>query len=316
MMRLLAAAMIGGFCVSVAGLLIRPDKAMAVRLRPYLLHSRSQLGRPVDIVGALAGSGRSGGSVFEFLFAPFRATAMVVLERVVDVVDDTDELSLRMRQAGYGESDPARYRRRQLVVAAVGSVVFGVGMWFVGPAAGSTAVLRSVIGVVAGFWIGGAGYRAYLRSRAGERANKLKIEAYSVALLLTMVFKTGHGPVAALRQVAARTDGEITKDFDRAQMWLTRGTSAREVFDRLAQESPDHTVSRIFRLLATSIDSGFNPAEGMQDLAGELRQVRREELSQRATKRRSLMLIPILCVMLPVVGLYVLAPLSSILDGL
>ncbi len=312
---LFASALVGIFFATVGSLLIRPDRPLAVRLRPYLLYGRSRSGMAVDVDRALS-SRYAEGSLLSFLVGPVRAVATMALEAVIDTVEASDELTLRLRRAGFGDAAPETYRRWQVRVAGACSVAVSLISVGLGRLTGRSLVVWAAAGFLTGFWLGAIAFRSHLKGKAQERGERLKLEAYSIATLLAVSFRTGAGPISGLRQVAERANGEIASDLDRAFLWLARGNSSRETLERLARESPDPATTRIFRLLATATDSGLNPAVGMRQLADELRKVRREEIDQQATKRRSLMLVPTMFFMLPVIVLYALAPGPSVLFGL
>ena len=311
----IVATMVGVFFATVGSLMVRPDRPLTTRFRPYAQYSRSRLGAEVDVDAALA-TQHTSGSMVSFISNPLRVAALTALEVVLDVTEEPDELTLRLRRAGIGTADPASYRSMQLRVGGIAAVIGALGSWWLGSSTGRSAVVWAIVGAAMGFSAGAILFRLRLASMAESRSARLKLEAYSVAALLSVAYRAGFGPIAGLRRVGRRANGEMTEDLDRGFQWLARGSSSREALERLAAESPDPATSRIYRLLATSADTGLNPATGMRQLADELRKVRQEELDQLATKRRSAMLIPTMFFMLPVIVLYALAPGPSVLFGL
>ena len=75
------------------------------------------------------------------------------------------------------------------------------------------------------------------------------------------------------------------------------------------------TKEMIGKLFAAGAERGVDLADGLRALSEDLRDSRREEIRQTATKRRAAMLVPTIAVLAPVMLLFIAAPLPSIVFG-
>ena len=69
------------------------------------------------------------------------------------------------------------------------------------------------------------------------------------------------------------------------------------------------------RLFALAAEQGADLGTALRALSDDVRDVRRDELRRAATRRRAAMLIPTIAVLAPIMLLFVIAPLPSIVLG-
>ena len=302
----LAAAVLA---VLISRQLFPPRRSLASRLRPYAALSRSRLGTGYADVSVSTITRVDDASPLMRVFGP-------VLERMADkladLVDaaDAQTLSLRLRQAGFTDVGPEQYRMRQLGYTLAGIAV-GV---FIG-----LTVMKSFLGVALMaicFGFPGAALQKSRVERAIEtRRERMRSEAYTVAQLLAVHVRTGHGPVEAVRSVCSLGRGPMVSELRDALAWISGGTSPQRAYEKLAESTPEPSAARLYRLLSASSRSGGDIGRSLLAISNDLRAERREELARRAVKRGSAMLLPLLLFIAPVMVLFVSAAIPHLIFG-
>jgi tight adherence protein C len=293
---LLASAAVGLGCAALAGIVHPSPSRLAPRIRPYAAVARSALGRPADVNAGRVGR-RGWASMVDRWAALVESRGDEVLER-------------RLRQAGRLHESAVEHRTRQLAVGCA---------WGAGAALVAAVVLHVpvvvVIAAAGGFTIGTARTRAAVDRAVAERAERLRLELYTVNQLLAMHVRTGAGPVQAVRRIVDRGHGAVVDELATALRSIRAGATEPQAFRDLAELTPEPTAARAYRALATGIERGSDLADALLALGEDLRDARRDQLRQAAVRRRAAMLVPTIAVLAPVMILFVAAPLPSIVLG-
>jgi len=298
---LLAAVTIGLGCGGLAGILRPPTPRLAPRLTPYTVAARVALGRPPS-------GGVDGGTVPRVLGPPYRA----LFSRIARAVDGrSDERTARLlRQAGRAHFSPEEFRIRRLVEAAGAAGLSGLAV----------AALTRAPGVALGAAVAGAvwgwsrvGRR--LEREVARRAERIRLELYTVNHLLAMHVRTGAGGMQAVQRIVARGRGVVVEELADVLAVVRSGLGEADAFRRAAEGTPEPGAARTYRLLASGIERGVDLAEGLLALSADLRDSRREQLHKDAVKRRATMLVPTIAILAPVMLLFIAAPLPSIVLG-
>lgn len=298
---------------SVVTWLVRPLPRLARRVRPYTAASVPTLGDAADVLGL--GVRRGGAHAVLQLFAPPVRSLADRLGRIIDHRSER-QLALQLRQAGLLEEVAldervAAYRLRQLGAgvgaAAAGSVV-AVGL---GRSAGVTLLVATACGVA-----GVTRWRARLDRALQQRRARMRVELYTVNQMLAMNVRTGGGVLHAMQRVVERGRGEIVAELADALRAHASGLRASETLERLARLTPEPSAARTYRVLAASAELGTDLAQGLRALSDDLRAERREAIRRDATRRRALMLIPIIGILAPTMLLFIAAPIPSLVFGL
>ncbi|MFN2555591.1 MAG: type II secretion system F family protein [Nitriliruptorales bacterium] len=308
----LASILTGVAAALLTGLLVSPTRSLASRVRPYTIASRTSLGRSADVLAVARPSPLLASGTLRRLFGPPLDALAARLGRLVDTASD-ERLLLRLRQAGMLLDLPEQrrvqeYRVRQLARGVGGGVLGVLASLLAGANTGVVLVVAFV-----GFGGGVAHWRATIDRCIEERRTRMRIELYTVNHLLAMHVKVGGGVVQAVQRVVQRGSGEIVDELGAALVAHETGLRAAEAFQRLIRVTPEPNAARTYRLLATGAEWGADLAEGLLSLAEDIREGRREALRRTATKRRAAMLIPIIAVLAPVMLLFIVAPLPSLL---
>ncbi len=300
------AAVVAGCAVS---LIVRPRRALGSRLRPYAALGRSRLGTGYADVSVVNLARTEPGSAVSAVFGPLVSRWASGLSRLIDVADN-ETLRLRLRQAGWADTDPEQYRIRQLAWTVGGLVVGAMlgALW----ASSAVGFMLCVVGV--GFF-SATRLKGRVQSAISERQKRMQSEAYTVAQLVAVHIRTGHGPIEAVRAVCSLGRGPVVDELREALNWISGGTSPQRAYDKLAEMTPEPAAARLYRLLSASSRTGGDVAQALLAVAADLRDERREQIARAAVRRRTAMLLPLLLFIAPVMVLFVAAALPSLILG-
>jgi tight adherence protein C len=303
---------VGGGALAAAGaaaLVVRPIPRLGPRVRPYTVVARARMRTPADITTLVqSASPERGGTVRRLFAPPFRAfTARI--GRVVERRDD-DQLSLSLRQAGFVGVSAQDYRTRvvtRLLAFGGAGAVFGI------------VVMHSTVATLGltlcGAVLGASRARGRIDRAVRDRAERIRLELYTVNQLLAMNVRTGAGPIQAVQRLVDRGSGAVVEELGAVLTAVRRGTPEPAAFRRAADVTPEPAAARTYKLFAAGAERGVDLAGGLRALSEDLRDSRREEIRQSATKRRAAMLLPTIAVLAPVMLLFIAAPLPSIVFG-
>ena len=203
------------------------------------------------------------------------------------------------------------YRVRQLAAVATGT---GAGL-LLGALFGQSPVVTLALGL-AGFVAGLGRYRGRLDRAIDERKQRMRIEIYTINQLLAMRVRVGGGVVHAVQSIVHRGNGAVIDELAEALRYHRSGISAAAAFTRAAELTPERHCARTYSVLAAAEERGADLADALLSLSEDVREARREAIKRTATKRRAAMLIPTIAILAPVMLLFVIAPLPSLIFGL
>ena len=291
------------------GLVVRPTRRLAPLVQPYAQLARSRLGRSADM-SALVGADTPATTIGRVL-GPLVAAGAARLSSVIDACSD-DELARRLRQAGFHDVDAQQYRIRQLAWAVGGGGV-GVALGLVQPGMPRAGGVLALGG--AGLFYGAIRWRTRVAKAIEARTERMRVDLYTVAQLLAIMIRTGYGPVGAIREVVSRGRGPVIEELEEALRWVAGGRPEPEALERLAIETAEPLAARLYRVLAAGIQAGGDLAESLRAVADDLRAERREEVDRRATVRQLRMMLTTVVFMAPVVFVFLVPPLRTIVFG-
>ena len=304
----IASACAAGFAILLSRSIVPPRRLLAGRVRPYAAISRSRLGTGYADVSVATITRYDDRTAVGRVFGPLLGQLAEQLGGLVDAADH-DTLRRRLRNAGFADTDPAQYRMRQLT-HTVGGIAQGVVLGLV---VGSIAIMLLLV-ICFGF-IGATLQRNRLNAASGKRAERMRGEVYTIAQLLAVRLRTGSGPVDAVRSVCNLARGPVVGELRDAVSWISSGMAAARAYDKLAEATDEPSAARLYRLLAASSTTGGDIASSLLSVAEDLRNERKQDLARSAVKRRTAMLIPLLCLITPVMIGFVAAPLPSMIFG-
>ncbi|MEX1007218.1 MAG: type II secretion system F family protein [Acidimicrobiia bacterium] len=305
----IAVAGTGLAAAGAAALVVRPAPRLAPRVRPYTVVTRTRVRGDADIAALLQPSHQTrGGWMYRLVAPPLLALAARV-GRVVERRED-ESLALSLRQAGYVGVSPADYRTgvvTRLALFGAAGVGFGIVV-FHSPLA--------TLGLAAcGAVFGASRSRGRIDRAIRDRAERIRLELYTVNQLLAMNVRTGAGPIQAVQRLIDRGSGVVVEELRAVLTAVRRGTAEPAAFRRAAELTPEPAAARTYKLFAAGAERGVDLAAGLRALSEDLRDARREEIRKSATRRRAAMLVPTIAVLAPVMLLFIAAPLPSIVFG-
>ena len=227
------------------------------------------------------------------------------LERRTDVA-----LARSLRQAGFIDVTPDEYRTR-MAVQVLGVRCRGSRVRRPRLPSPLAALGLGVCGVV----FGASRPRGRLERAIADRRERIRLELYTVNQLLAMHVRTGAGPVQATQRIVDRGQGLVVDELGAVLAAMRNGVTEPDAFRHAADVTPEPAAARTYKLFAAGAERGVDLADGLRALSEDLRDSRREEIRQTATKRRAAMLVPTIAVLAPVMLLFIAAPLPSIVFG-
>ena len=133
--------------------------------------------------------------------------------------------------------------------------------------------------------------------------------------LLAMHVRTGAGPIQATQRVVDRGQGIVVDELRAVLAAMRNGIAEPEAFRRAADSPPNPRRRAPTSCSPRAPSAASISPTGLRALSEDLRDARREEIRQTATKRRAAMLVPTIAVLAPVMLLFIAAPLPSIVFG-
>jgi Flp pilus assembly protein TadB len=293
----------------VAGVIVRPIPKLAPRVRPYTAVARARLGRSPDVVPwGSSDAARPRGGVLGRVFLPPVRAAAARLGHLVESHGD-ESLRRRLRQAGFVDVTPDEYRIRSLgttTLCTMAGAVPGLVM--------RMPVVMLALGAC-GLVFGSTRAKGRLDRAVADRSERIRLELYTVNQLLAMHLRTGAGPVQAVQRVVDRGSGAVVEELDEVLTWVRAGAGEAEAFERAAALTAEPSAGRTYKLFAAGTERGADLAGALRALSEDLRDARRDELRQAATRRRAAMLVPTIAILAPVMLLFIAAPLPSVVFG-
>jgi tight adherence protein C len=282
---------------------LRPLRSPARRLAPYTEVTRTRMGVPVESTPQpvmVAEAARR-------LLGPLAGSLVSWAGRMLRVAD-TASLEQRLRQAG-NPMTVEDYRRRHLYWTLATPILGAV----VGALLGSTVL--AVVLFAAGAAGGGRRMGDQLRRLTRARAAQLRSDLPTVAGILSSRVENSNSLAVAVHSVVAMGSGPVIDDLGRAMVLKETGYSLAEAFEMVAAEAIDGSAARFYRFLATAAGGGLDLPTTLLDQARELRGQRREEIERAAARRQISMALPNVGLMLPVLLLFLVAPIPHLLFG-
>lgn len=221
-----------------------------------------------------------------------------------------DRAAARLRAAGRPDREAEALRMRQHSQAGIGAAV-GLALGAAGLRSTALAALLAATGAAVGY----TRAPARLARAADERRTRMRLELVTIDQVLAIHIRAGAGPVQAVMRVVDRGDGEVVEELRAIVASIRTGRSEVEAFRHAARVTAEPHAARTYRLFALAAEQGADLGVALRALSDDLRAVRRDELRRQATRRRAAMLVPTIAILAPIMLLFVIAPLPSIVLG-
>lgn len=293
------AALLGASAVFfVVRSVVGESMRLSTRVAPYTVRARRTLGTTQAL---------SATAPVRSVWGPILNSLTATVAKIADA-GEHDTLELRIRNAGMNITVDA-YRQRQLLTAVAAAAA---GM-LVTVVVGLSPLLSLVVIAMSGF-VGVTRHRAILNARTEQRRRTMQAESHVICQLLATYLRTGDTPMGALERLTRRATGEIPAELITAAGLIRRGRPASDVLDEIATATAEPYAARLYRLYGATWNASGDP-DALLSLAEVLRSGRREQLSRHMAKRRTLMALPLVMIIGPILILFIAAALPTIVLG-
>jgi tight adherence protein C len=277
-------------------LVVAPRRRLADKVRPY----RAAVGDRTEAVSPSEGAA----------WTPAREASGPRPHLRFDSPATRARLTTQLRAAGFVNASVEQFRVRQFGTAgamAAGGIVLGA---LVLHSAAMTLLLAAC-----GAGVGFTRAPSQLAQRVEARQHRMRLELVTIDQVLAIHVRAGAGPVQAITRIADRGQGDVIDELRAILVSIRSGRAEAEAFRHAAAVTAEPHAARTYRLFALAAEQGADLGTALRALSDDLRDVRRDELRRAATRRRAAMLIPTIAVLAPIMLLFVIAPLPSIVLG-
>lgn len=300
---ILIAIAIAVMAAAVVGIAVGVRVPLADRLRPY----RPGPAAPSPVAGSvwtLHSRATSHGAA-QVGFAAWAQRFRRLWPSAAD-----ERLATQLRAAGLDERDVEDVRIRQVGQAAgfgaAGVVLGGVVLH---------SPLMTLVLAGCGAAVGFTRSPGRIAGLAEDRRTRMRLELVTIDQLLAIHVRAGAGPVQAVARLTDRGNGVVVDELRAILVSIRSGRSESEAFRHAAATTAEPHAARTYRLFALAAEHGADLGAALRALSDDLRDVRRDELRRTSTRRRAAMLVPTIAVLAPIMLLFVIAPLPSIVLG-
>jgi tight adherence protein C len=293
---LVIAVGVGAVAAGATGLVVAPRRRLADKVRPY----RAVVGDRAATVTPSEGAA----------WTPTRGAGGPRVRRHLDSPRSRARLATQLRAAGFVDASVEQFRVRQFGTAgamAAAGVVLGALVLH------SAAMTLLLVGC--GAAVGFTRAPSQLAQRVEARQRRMRLELVTVDQVLAIHVRAGAGPVQAISRIVDRGHGEVVDELRAILTSIRSGRAEAEAFRHAASITAEPHAARTYRLFALAAEQGADLGTALRALSDDLRDVRRDELRREATRRRAAMLVPTIAVLAPLMLLFVIAPLPSIVLG-
>ena len=233
--------------------------ALGPRVRPYTVVARARVrGDPTS--SPLLGAPRSRGAAHSDGSSRRRCSPRGPRRLGRFERRDDDQLALSLRQAGFVDVPPERYRAAVVRHDSCSSVVPAQR------AASSRSTRRSSrSGSRCGVVLRRVAARGRIDRAIRDRAERIRLELYTVNQLLAMHVRTGAGPIQAVQRVVDRGSGAVVEELAAV---LTadaqRHRRSRRRSDAPPSSRREPAAARTYKLFAAGAERGVDLAAGLR----------------------------------------------------
>jgi tight adherence protein C len=293
---LVLAVAVGIAAAGAAGVAVVPRRRLADKVRPY----RTAVGDRAEAVSPDEGAA----------WIPARAASALGARTRFDSPRSRARLAVQLRSAGFVDASVEQFRVRQFGTAGAMAAA-GVALGAIVLHSPAMTLLLAACGAAVGY----TRAPAQLAQRVETRQRRMRLELVTIDQVLAIHVRAGAGPVQAITRVVERGHGEVVDELRAILVSIRSGRAEADAFRHAAAVTAEPHAARTYRLFALAAEQGADLGTALRALSDDLRDVRRDELRRDATRRRAAMLVPTIAVLAPIMLLFVIAPLPSIVLG-
>jgi tight adherence protein C len=157
--------------------------------------------------------------------------------------------------------------------------------------------------------------KTWLRGRVRARQKRIRRNLPDALDMLSVCADAGLGFDQALQRVSERWNTPLGKEFARLVEEMTMGLSRSEALRSLADRLNVDELSSFVAVMIQSDQMGVSITQTLRSQAEQMRVERRHRAQEEARKAPLKMLLPMICLILPAMGVVVVGPvIPAILD--
>lgn len=207
------------------------------------------------------------------------------------------------------------FRFEQLLFAAVATLLVSFWILIKALAVNSISPLIALTLLPLAF-IGGGGLRSWLlKETSRKRIKNIESQLPATLDLLAFAVSAGEPVITAMYRVGQTCSGELADEIKRLVSGLKVGDNFLASLDRTQRELGSQSLSRAFRALIMAIERGTPIAELLRAQAMDARNLEARKLITLAGKKETLMMIPVVFLILPMIVIVALYPGLIALKG-
>lgn len=200
------------------------------------------------------------------------------------------------------------FRLEQLTFAVSGALIVTLWMALRLMTGHEVNPIFGLLLVISAFVFGG-GLRSWLLKETGRRRLKsIEEELPAVLDLLAFAVSAGEPIITALQRVAKTCSGELSTEIKRLISGLAVGDNFLNSLDRMQREIGSQPLSRAFRSLIMAVERGTPISEVLRAQAMDSRNHEARKLMTLAGKKETMMMIPVVFLILPMIVIVALYP--------
>lgn len=158
-------------------------------------------------------------------------------------------------------------------------------------------------------FISGGGFRSWLLKEVSrKRISSIEAELPSILDLLAFAVSAGEPMITAMQRVSNTCVGELSTEIKRLTSGLAVGDNFLNSLERIQKELNSQSVSRSFRAIVLAIERGTPIADVIRAQAMDSRNLEARKLMTLAGKKETLMMIPVVFLILPMIVIVALYP--------
>ena len=158
-------------------------------------------------------------------------------------------------------------------------------------------------------FIGGGGFRSWLlKESSRKRISEMESQLPAVLDLLAFAVAAGEPMITAMQRVAKTCSGELSVEVKRITTGLAVGDNFLASLDRVQKELDSQSISRAFRAIVMAIERGTPIADVLRAQAMDSRNIESRKLMTLAGKKETMMMIPVVFLILPMIVIVALYP--------
>lgn len=220
----------------------------------------------------------------------------------------SDQRVIQELRKSASEQDLVSFRFEQMIFA-VGATTL-VTLWiFLRLVSGHT--LNPLFGLIliSTSFIGGGGFRSWMLKEASrKRISSIDAQLPAVLDLLAFAVSAGEPIMTAMQRVASTCTGDLPLEIKRLTSGISVGDNFLASLDRIQKELESQSVSRSFRAIVMAIERGTPVADVLRAQAMDARNLEARKLMTLAGKKETLMMIPVVFLILPMIVIVALYP--------